>query len=81
MNKQTKTLLGVALVAGVGYYLWMQNKKKSEASFANFDIKNRCLCHTEELDGVYLCGDGKSLARNSGGKCRGAGTGTKKAMQ
>lgn len=33
MNKQTKTIIGLALVAGAGYYAYTQyNKKKS---FAN----------------------------------------------
>lgn len=35
MNKQTKTLLGLAVVAGLGYYLYTQSKKSS-AGFANF---------------------------------------------
>jgi hypothetical protein len=33
MNKQTKTLLGLAAVAGIGYYAYTQYKKKK--SFAN----------------------------------------------
>jgi hypothetical protein len=33
MNKKTKTILAVALVGGVGYYMWMKSKKT--ASFAN----------------------------------------------
>jgi hypothetical protein len=34
MNKQTKMLLGLVLVAGAGYYIWQKNKpaKKSFAS-------------------------------------------------
>jgi len=36
MSKNTKTLLGVALVAGLGYYLYTQyGKKKTTAGFAN----------------------------------------------
>ena len=34
MSKNTKTLLAVAGVAAVGYYIWNQNKSK-KASFAN----------------------------------------------
>jgi hypothetical protein len=77
MNKNTKTLLGVAVVAGLGYYLYTQYGKKSAASagFANFAvIKEKCRCHKEKLGDVYLCGDGESLSYQSGGKCRGTGT-------
>lgn len=36
MSKQTKTLLGVAVLLGVGYYLWTKSKKDSKPkSFAN----------------------------------------------
>ena len=34
MNNKTKTILGVALLGGVGYYMWMKSKT---ASFANAD--------------------------------------------
>lgn len=67
MTKQTKTLLGLAVVAGVGYYAYTQfNKPKSMVGFA---LKKECKCHTEELDGVYLCGDGESLSKKSKKKC------------
>lgn len=36
LDKKTKTVLAVAAVAGVGYYLWMQNKKAAPKAFANF---------------------------------------------
>ena len=36
LDKNTKTVLAVAAVAGVGYYLWMQNKKAAPKAFANF---------------------------------------------
>jgi hypothetical protein len=73
MNKQTKTLLGVAVVAGLGYYFWKQSQQQPK-SFANFDLKNECQCHNSELVGqrgetIYSCGDGVSLARSSKGKC------------
>lgn len=55
MNKQTKTLLGVAVVLGVGYYLWNQSKKKTTTSFANADAR-RPRCKAGE---AYV-----------GGKCR-----------
>lgn len=35
MNKNTKTLLGVAVVAGLGYFLYTKYGKKSTAGFAN----------------------------------------------
>jgi hypothetical protein len=34
MNKKTKTILAVALVGGVGYYMWMKSKKATTATFA-----------------------------------------------
>lgn len=39
MNTQTKTLLGLAAVAGVGYLVYknMQDKKKTTMSFAGMD--------------------------------------------
>jgi hypothetical protein len=68
MSNQTKTLLGVAVVAGLGYYFWKQSQQPK--SFANFmQEKEECLCHKEELDGVFLCGDGVSLSYKSKGKC------------
>lgn len=35
MNKKTKIVLGVALLGGVGYYMWMKSKSAKTASFAN----------------------------------------------
>jgi hypothetical protein len=29
MNKKTKTILAVALLGGVGYYMWMKSKKST----------------------------------------------------
>ena len=69
MNKQTQALLGVAVVLGVGYYLWAKSKKKNFANFMMSEIKDECRCHIEELGGVYLCGDGQSLAKKSKCKC------------
>ena len=52
MNKQTKTLLGVALLAGVGVYLYKQSKLNPKAGFANFSAPGdgtyvvKCLGHT-----------------------------------
>jgi hypothetical protein len=36
MNKKTKTILAVAVLGGVGYYMWMKSKK-STSNFANAD--------------------------------------------
>jgi len=69
MTKQTKTLLGLAVVAGVGYYAYTQFRKPK--SMVGFNLKGECRCHTEELNGVYLCGDGESLSTKSKGKCKG----------
>ena len=82
MNKNTKTLLGVAVVAGLGYFLYTKyGKKQVTSGFANFDIKNKCRCHKEKLDGVYLCGDGESLAKSSGGPCSEVLGGRKQSAQ
>ena len=43
MNKQTKMLLGLAAVAGVGYYIWQKNKPATKANVAgvnNMECKN-----------------------------------------
>lgn len=34
MNKQTKMLLGLAVVAGAGYYIWQKNKPATKANVA-----------------------------------------------
>lgn len=44
MNKQTKTLLGVAVLAGVGYYLYTKYGKKTTSNFANLVAPN---CKTQ----------------------------------
>ena len=69
MTKQPKTLLGLAVVAGVGYYAYTQYSKPKQ--MVGFALKKECKCHTEELDGVYLCGDGESLSKKSKGSCGG----------
>jgi hypothetical protein len=43
MNKQTKTIIGLAAVAGIGYYIYTQNKKKNP--FANALGKEK-VCYT-----------------------------------
>lgn len=83
MNKKTQTLLGVALVAGVGYYLWMQNKKKSEAkpaSFANLvsdPVKMTAKCkgdYGKDSEGRYICCKAGWRSNQSDGQpCGGVG--------
>jgi len=63
MNKQTKTLLGLAVVAGVGYWLWKSNKdkKSAPASFANLvsdPVKMTSKCNGDygkDAEGRYIC--------------------------
>jgi hypothetical protein len=72
MNKNTKMIIGVGVVAVAGYLLWMQSQKKS-SSFANLTARTRmgtldagtCPCkkvkETKTLtDGgkVDVCADG-----------------------
>jgi hypothetical protein len=71
MNKKTKTILAVALVGGVGYYMWMKSKKSS-ANFANFGVNV-----TENCNGGGKCvisGSGKAMNNpsicNSNGTCK-----------
>jgi hypothetical protein len=84
MNKQTKTLLGVAVVAGLGYYLYMQSKKP-KAAFANlasdesmdFKIIEECVgdSGTVMLNGkkyYNCCKMGYFGKTTAGGKCDGA---------
>ena len=53
MNKQTQILLGVAVLAGVGYYLYTQNKKKDFASFMEDDFMSDPVVMTEKCKGDY----------------------------
>jgi hypothetical protein len=64
MTKQTQVLLGVAVLAGVGYFLFMQNKKKSSfASFMEDDFMSdpvkmveKCKGDTgTDSEGRYIC--------------------------
>ena len=64
MNKKTQILLGVAVLAGVGYFLFMQNKKKSSfASFMEDDFMSdpvkmveKCKGDTgTDSEGRYIC--------------------------
>jgi hypothetical protein len=41
MNKQTKMLLGVALVGVAGYMLYMQSKKTTTTAFSGGVVGNR----------------------------------------
>jgi hypothetical protein len=81
MNKQTKTLLGVAVVAGVGYYLWkMQSEKKKPASFANLvsdPVKMTSKCNGDygkDAEGRYICcRAGYRSNASDGNPCGGVG--------
>jgi hypothetical protein len=69
MNTQTKTLLGLAAVAGVGYLVYknMQDKKKAAetANFANFVksdkvrmVENNGPCQGDfgkDINNLYIC--------------------------
>lgn len=70
LDKKTKTVLAVAAVAGVGYYLWMQSKKsaapKAFANFMSVDEDEFALVEapnsncaegytTKRPNGTYLC--------------------------
>jgi hypothetical protein len=79
MNNQTKTLLGLAAVAGVGYYLFMQSKK-APASFANFDsdpVKMVSKCNGDygkDTEGRYICcRAGYRSAQSDGKPCGSVG--------
>lgn len=75
MNKQTKTLLGVAVVAGLGYYLWMQSKKNAAPkSFANFmsdETKKVPSCNGDygkDANGLFICCKAGYRSEQSAGK-------------
>ena len=84
MNNQTKMLLGLAAVAGVGYYLFMQSKK-APASFANFDsdpfkVVSKCngdygkVYDSEGKNGMYVCcRAGYRSAQSDGKPCGSVG--------
>ena len=44
MNKQTKTIIGLAAVAGIGYYVYTQYKKKNSFGGINYR-KAGSVCH------------------------------------
>jgi hypothetical protein len=69
MNKKTKTILAVALIGGVGYYMWMKSKKSSE-NFVNFGVNV-----TENCRGGGKCVmSGRGKAMNSRSICNSNGT-------
>ena len=79
MTKQTKTLLGVAVVAGVGYYLFTQNKKKSFASFMSDPVKMTAKCkgdYGKDAEGRFICcKQGWRSNASDGQPCGGGGEG------
>ena len=63
MTKKTKTILAVALVGGVGYYMWMKSKKSPERdpldvfrgkSFANAVGKGKAGTPCQFIEGGEL---------------------------
>jgi hypothetical protein len=72
MNKKTKTILAVALVGGVGYYMWMKSKSSPKVNAAGREYQNGpCRCHTSSSNGMYNCGDGTHFATSSMASCKG----------
>lgn len=85
MNKKTQTLLGVAVLAGVGYYLYMQNKKKSSfASFMSDPVKMTAKCkgdYGKDAEGRYICcKQGWRSNQSDGQPCGGGESGAKSAL-
>lgn len=79
MDKQTKTLLGVAVVAGLGYWLWKkQSEKKAPASFANLisdPVKMVSKCNGDygkDAEGRYICCRAGYRSMQSDGKACGS---------
>jgi hypothetical protein len=71
MNKQTKMLLGLVVVAGAGYYIWQKNKPAKVNLASREYQKGACLCHTSYSKGMYNCGDGTHYSSSSNGYCKG----------
>jgi hypothetical protein len=63
MTKNTKILLGVAAVAGLGYYFFM--KPKATASFMNAEGGQGCPC--KKIVGEDTTSDGRPLYECAGG--------------
>jgi hypothetical protein len=68
MNKKTKTILAVALVGGVGYYMWMKSKSSPKVNAAggckvNVGWKNRKLAMGKlvTIDGETFCQSGNTI--------------------
>lgn len=69
MNNKTKTILAVALVGGVGYYMWMKSKK-STASFANAAGRKKGGTSCQYIEDGYLY-SGRIIAGTN--TCQGSG--------
>ena len=70
MNKKTKTILAVALLGGVGYYMWMKSKKNT-ASFANAAGRQKAGTPCQFIEGGELMSGrissyGKNVCQSSG---------------
>lgn len=79
MTKKTKTILAVALVGGVGYYMWMKSKKSPERdpldvfrgkSFANAAGRKKGGTPCQYIEGGYLY-SGRIIAGTN--TCQGSG--------
>ena len=58
MNKQTKMLLGLAAVAGVGYYIWQKNKPDTKANLVRPKLKGSCCPNNERVMSTFSLGKG-----------------------
>ena len=69
MTKNTKMLIGVAVVAAAGYYLWSQSQKKSFANATSKVLANDCSGATGGTPNgeTGMCCYAKSC---TGGKCQ-----------
>ena len=74
MTKQTKTILGVLVVAGVGYYIWSRNKAGKKlnpfSSFAGDDFFSNA-SGTSRVVGGYDATNNRTWIYREGNKGQG----------
>jgi len=73
MDKKTKLILGVGVLAAAGYLIWKQGQKP-KASFvsrmAAAPSVNACCGHTgKDADGKYICCNGTKAWNSLGHPC------------